>query len=171
VGSGHILVRAYDTLKDIYKSKGYSISQIPQLILENNLYGFDICPRAHQLACFAVLMKAKADDVSIHTKVDVTKHLICIIENNNFMEVDDKKYPHLRSFLQLRYNASMYGSLIRIPNDIDEAKIRKEFLQFQKERNLFADGICDNQTLELLFNQTNLLDGVYDCTVANPPYK
>ena len=171
MGSWHILVRAYDVLKDIYKAKGYSVSQIPQLILTNNLYGFDICPRAEQLACFAVLMKAKADDDSIHTKVNIAKHLLCIEENNNFLEVDSEKYPNLRSFLQLRYNASLYGSLIRIPKNTDEAKIRKEFIQFQASWPLLAGGICDNQTLELLLHQTNLLSYYYDCVVANPPYK
>ncbi|HHV17691.1 MAG TPA: BREX-1 system adenine-specific DNA-methyltransferase PglX, partial [Thermoanaerobacterales bacterium] len=38
MGSGHILVYAFDVLFDIYKSAGYSEREIPKLILENNLY-------------------------------------------------------------------------------------------------------------------------------------
>lgn len=61
-GSGHILVEAYETLKQIYLERGYQPRAIPRLILENNLYGIDIDDRAAQLAGFALLMKARADD-------------------------------------------------------------------------------------------------------------
>ena len=55
MGSGHILVYAFDVLYDIYLSAGYSEREIPNLILEKNLYGLDIDDRAGQLACFAFL--------------------------------------------------------------------------------------------------------------------
>jgi hypothetical protein len=61
-GSGHILVVAYDVLKVIYLERGYRPRDIPRLILEKNLYGLDIDDRAAQLAGFALLMKARADD-------------------------------------------------------------------------------------------------------------
>jgi len=61
-GSGHILVEAYDVLKAIYLERGYRMRDIPRLILEKNLYGLDIDERAAQLAGFALLMKARADD-------------------------------------------------------------------------------------------------------------
>jgi type II restriction/modification system DNA methylase subunit YeeA len=61
-GSGHILVEAYDLLKEIYRERGYSSRDIPRFILEKNLYGLDIDKRATQLASFALLMKARSDD-------------------------------------------------------------------------------------------------------------
>jgi hypothetical protein len=61
-GSGHILVVAYDVLKAIYLERGYQPRSIPRLILEKNLYGLDIDDRAAQMAGFALLMKARADD-------------------------------------------------------------------------------------------------------------
>jgi type II restriction/modification system DNA methylase subunit YeeA len=61
-GSGHILVEAYDILKAIYLERGYQPRAIPRLILEKNLFGLDIDDRAAQLAGFALLMKARADD-------------------------------------------------------------------------------------------------------------
>ena len=61
-GSGHILVEAYELLKEIYLECNYTPRDIPRLILEKNLYGLDIDDRAAQLACFALLMKARADD-------------------------------------------------------------------------------------------------------------
>lgn len=61
-GSGHILVEAYEVLKAIYLERGYQPRVIPRLILEKNLYGLDIDDRAAQMAGFALLMKARADD-------------------------------------------------------------------------------------------------------------
>ncbi len=67
-GSGHILVEAYDLFKAIYLERGYRLRDIPRLILEKNLYGLDIDARAAQMAGFALLMKARADDRRILSK-------------------------------------------------------------------------------------------------------
>ncbi len=61
-GSGHILVEGYDLFKEIYLERGYRLRDIPRLILEKNLFGLDIDDRAAQMAGFALLMKARADD-------------------------------------------------------------------------------------------------------------
>lgn len=61
-GSGHILVEAYDLFKAIYQERGYRAKDIPALILEKNLFGLEIDDRAAQLAAFALMMKARADD-------------------------------------------------------------------------------------------------------------
>lgn len=61
-GSGHILVEAYDLFKAIYQERGYRAKDIPRLILRNNLFGLEIDDRAAQLAAFALIMKARADD-------------------------------------------------------------------------------------------------------------
>ena len=62
VGSGHILVEAYDLFKEIYLERGYRLRDIPRLILEKNLFGLEIDDRAAQMAGFALMMKARADD-------------------------------------------------------------------------------------------------------------
>jgi type II restriction/modification system DNA methylase subunit YeeA len=61
-GSGHILVEAYDLLKVFYQERGYRAKDIPALILQKNLFGLEIDDRAAQLAAFALMMKARADD-------------------------------------------------------------------------------------------------------------
>ena len=61
-GSGHILVEAYDLFKAIYQERGYRAKDIPALILKKNLFGLEIDDRAAQLAAFALMMKARADD-------------------------------------------------------------------------------------------------------------
>jgi hypothetical protein len=74
-GSGHILVVAYDVLKAIYLERGYQPRAIPRLILEKNLFGLDIDDRAAQMAGFALLMKARADDRRLFTATDEAGNL------------------------------------------------------------------------------------------------
>jgi SAM-dependent methyltransferase len=64
-GSGHILVEAYDLFKAIYQERGYRGKEIPISILQKNLFGLEIDDRAAQLAAFALMMKARADDPHI----------------------------------------------------------------------------------------------------------
>jgi hypothetical protein len=67
-GSGHILVEAYDTIRDMYLQAGYDPKDIPTLILQHNLFGLDIDERATQMAGFSLLMKSTADDPNIINK-------------------------------------------------------------------------------------------------------
>ena len=75
-GSGHILVEAYDLLKEIYLERGYRLRDIPRLILSKNLFGLDIDDRAAQLASFALLMKARADDRRIFDRANGSESAI-----------------------------------------------------------------------------------------------
>jgi len=79
-GSGHILVEAYDLLKAIYQERGYRAKDIPRLILTKNLYGLEIDDRAAQLAAFALMMKARADDRRIFAE-RVQPHVVSIQES------------------------------------------------------------------------------------------
>jgi len=76
-GSGHILVDAYDLFKAIYQERGYRSRDIPRIILQKNLYGLEIDDRAAQLAAFALLMKARADDRNIFT-ARIQPHILAI---------------------------------------------------------------------------------------------
>ena len=79
-GSGHILVEAYDLLKAIYLERGYRARDIPTLILQKNLFGLEIDDRAAQLAAFALMMKARADDRRIFSS-GVQPHVLAIQES------------------------------------------------------------------------------------------
>jgi hypothetical protein len=76
-GSGHILVEAYDLFKAIYQERGYRARDIPSLILQKNLYGLEIDDRAAQLAAFALMMKARADDRRIFSS-GIQPHVLAI---------------------------------------------------------------------------------------------
>ena len=60
MGSGHILVYAFDVFLEIYRECGYSDRDAAINILQNNLYGLDIDGRSYQLAYFSVMMKARS---------------------------------------------------------------------------------------------------------------
>lgn len=62
MGSGHILVYAFDVFMQIYESEGWSQRDAAASIVQKNLYGLDIDRRAAQLAYFAVMMKARQYD-------------------------------------------------------------------------------------------------------------
>jgi hypothetical protein len=80
-GSGHILVEAYDLFKAIYQERGYRARDIPRLILQKNLFGLEIDDRAAQLAAFALMMKARADDRRIlDAEEKVQPHVLALQE-------------------------------------------------------------------------------------------
>ncbi len=68
MGSGHILVYAFDVLMQIYESEGYNPRDAAKLILEKNVYGLDIDCRAYQLAYFSLMMKARQYNRRIFTE-------------------------------------------------------------------------------------------------------
>jgi hypothetical protein len=82
-GSGHILVEAYDLFKAIYQERGYTAKDIPRLILQKKLFGLEIDDRAAQLAAFALMMKARADDRRIFS-TDATPNVLAIQESKGF---------------------------------------------------------------------------------------
>ncbi|MHC8315128.1 BREX-1 system adenine-specific DNA-methyltransferase PglX [Pseudomonas sp. LB3P31] len=81
-GSGHILVEAYKALKTIYEERGHRSRDIPQLILEHNLFGLDIDDRAGQLAGFALMMLAREDDRRIFSR-EVKLNVLSLQESSH----------------------------------------------------------------------------------------
>src|SRR5690606_1451500 len=73
---------AYNVLKAIYEERGFRSREIPQKILENNLYGLDIDDRAAQLSGFALMMLARADDKRIFTR-NISLNVLALQEGNH----------------------------------------------------------------------------------------
>ena len=82
MGSGHILVYAFDVLMEIYREVGYSDRDAALSIVENNLFGMDIDKRAYQLAYFAVMMKARSYNRRALTK-GISNNLAVVEESNS----------------------------------------------------------------------------------------
>ena len=184
-GSGHILVVAYDVLKAIYLERGYQPRAIPRLILEKNLYGLDIDDRAAQMAGFALLMKARADDRRLFTATDDAGNLqppklnVLSLQESKGMSVDELS-THLAPFKVQRAtiaalvetfeHAKTFGSLIQIPYALKtHLAVLPELLALVKESgDMYATAAADD--LLPLVQQAQVLAMQFDSVVANPPY-
>lgn len=121
IGSGHILVYAFDVLMQIYTSAGWSERDAAKSILENNLYGLDIDDRAGQLVYFAVMMKARKYSRRI-LNGEVNPNVFAI-QDSSFMTdefiayVAGKDYAMKADLTLLRStfkDAKEYGSILNV---------------------------------------------------------
>ena len=186
MGSGHILVYAFDVLYDIYLSAGYSEREIPNLILEKNLYGLDIDDRAGQLACFALLMKARSRNRRIFKKKP--KLNLCSIQESNGIPkeaieylVDPRKtelenYTHREEaeyLISVFHDAKEYGSILEVKEiDFDALERRIEELRKQSPGDVFeyqySEVLLDK--VPPLIQQARIMSQKYDVVCTNPPY-
>lgn len=158
MGSGHILVYAFDVLIDIYRSCGWGERDAAKSILRNNLYGLDIDRRAYQLAYFAVMMKARQYN-----------RRICSPENQpnlaNFADVmgadTDMLSGSIKRFAEQFAFADTYGSLMTVtaPADIDTA-----FSDFMPTFGL------NMRQFDMMMKIYKILSQKYDVVCTNPPY-
>ena len=159
MGSGHILVYAFDVLMQIYLSCGYTERDAAQNIVRNNLWGLDLDKRAYQLAYFAVMMKARQYDRRFLTR-GIKPNL------SHFQDLPVVNYDLLdepiKSFAVQFENADTYGSLISVKadNGIDEALDKYEQRMF----------IGDEEQIEYLMQLYKMLSQRYDVVCTNPPY-
>ena len=107
-GSGHILVEAYDVLKNIYLERLYRSRDIPSLIINKNIFGLDIDIRAAQLSSFALLMKARADDPLIFDKIQNGKVVLNVhsIESTEHLDLNEL-WSQLNLFNEQKKGASL----------------------------------------------------------------
>ena len=176
-GSGHILVEAYEVLKGIYLERGYQARAIPRLILEKNLYGLDIDDRAAQLAGFALLMKARADDRRLLDSP--IKLNVLSLQESAGMDLDEfagHLKPHgidrtvLSALLDTFTHAKTFGSLIQIQKVLEDGldELEEGIAKAIECWDVFARAAA--QDLVPLVQQTKTLAMKFDAVVANPPY-
>ncbi|HFM1282287.1 TPA: BREX-1 system adenine-specific DNA-methyltransferase PglX, partial [Escherichia coli] len=197
-GSGHILTEAYNVLKAIYEERGYRTRDIPQLILENNIFGLDIDDRAAQLSGFAMLMLARQDDRRIlgrgvrlnivslqESKLDIAELWTKLnfhqqaqrgsmgdmfTQGTSLANTDSAEYKLLMRTLALFTSAKTLGSLIQVPQE-DETAL-KTFLGGLYRLAVEGDIPQKEAAAELIpyIQQAWILAQRYDAVVANPPY-
>lgn len=180
LGSGHILVYAFDVLMQIYSAQGYSERDAAKLIVEKNLWGLDIDRRAYQLAYFAVMMKARQYNRRILTS-GIKPNLFVIDDNRALTpeiieyiaDGDSKIAADLRSISNDLTNAREYGSIINVqPVDFSGLIERIGVIAQSDELNLIAmenKRIACEKILPLV-NQAQALSQKYDVVCTNPPY-
>ena len=182
MGSGHILVYAFDVLMQIYESAGYTQRDAAKSILEHNLYGLDIDDRAFQLAYFAVMMKARQYNRRI-LNGETDCHVYAIIESNwiggayqyemgNFL-MSKEHQETLNYLLDAFKDAKEYGSILQL-EDRDYAGLMEawKYTASQTTGNfnltLWYDAV--EKAIPPLIEQAIVLSQKYDVVVTNPPY-
>ena len=174
MGSGHILVYAFDVLMQIYTSAGWDQREAAQSILKNNLYGLDIDDRAAQLAYFAVMMKAQQYDRRLLTR-GIQPNIYSIRESNGIqamtIEYFHKNDPKLKADIErivteIR-DAKEYGSILNI-TPVDFAGLYARFDEIRNDINMMQMSALDE--LLPLVKCAELLAQKYDVVVTNPPY-
>lgn len=178
-GSGHILVYAFDVLYDIYLKTNYSERDIPQLILEKNLYGLDIDDRAGQLASFALMMKARSKNKRIfRKKIDLN---VCSIQESNgitkeavdyFVGENEGQRGDVEYLVDVFKDAKEYGSILDVKKvnfDAIEKRIEEIKSASTKVYDLsYKDIILEK--LSPLIKQATIMSCKYDVSCTNPPY-
>lgn len=177
MGSGHILVYAFEVLMQIYLECGYTERDATSLILENNLFGLDIDDRAYQLAYFAVMMKARSYDRRILTR-NIKPNVYSIKESNFLADSwqkisDDEKFREIfQTVVDTFIDAKEYGSILNVPDsDYDYAlSVIDDFEQSVPVD--FEAQILRGKTddIRALVNQAKLMAKKYTAVVTNPPY-
>lgn len=176
MGSGHILVYAFDVLMDIYRSVGYTDRDAVQSIVQNNLYGLDIDDRAAQLAYFAVMMKACEYDRRFLRR-GVQPHLCAIAESAPLADLSPfgPEAPLAQTLLDTFRDAKEYGSILHVPlslADIQRLADRTAALQSGQHDTLLsmADNAQAAAAIQPLLAQAQILARQYDAVITNPPY-
>ena len=184
MGSGHILVYAFDVLMQIYTSVGYSERDAAKSILEHNLYGLDIDDRAYQLAYFAVMMKARQYNRRI-LNGENTCHVYAVQESNAVNRAHLKFFGaglsdlekntakmQLEGLLDILTDAKEYGSILDVP-EYNWALLRRFVGGIDDEVQISLESTGVEETAEELAKLIDLGETMarkYWVTCTNPPY-
>ncbi|WP_338225875.1 BREX-1 system adenine-specific DNA-methyltransferase PglX [Lactiplantibacillus paraxiangfangensis] len=175
MGSGHILVYAFDIFMKMYLEEGYSSREAAILIIKNNLYGLEIDTRAFQLAYFALMMKAREFNRKALRPNTITPNVFVFDEtdavNEDFLEMlDPSSKSDIEELIELFRNARELGSIIQIDKDYDYEELTKA-VENVDVTGLDVFGIQDAKTTMLkVLRIATMMTRKYEVTVTNPPY-
>ena len=184
MGSGHILVYAFDVLMQIYESAGYSQRDAAKSILEHNIYGLDIDDRAYQLAYFAVMMKARQYNRRI-LNGENTCHVYAIQESNSINRAHLKYFGagmddieknaakmQLEGLLDTLTDAKEYGSILNVESYNWEL-LRRFVAAEDTDGQISMDSVGVEDTAEQMNRLMDIGETMarkYWVTCTNPPY-
>ncbi len=176
-GSGHMLTYAFDLLVKIYEEEGHAPSEIPEKILTHNLFGLEICPRAAQLAQFALVCKAREQSRTAFRR-PVQPQVMCL--RDVVLTPEDMQawsaatgvklgQEELAQIHQFRENTETFGALIQPV--LDGEKLAALVAKIGEQAPA-GDLLVQNthRKLHLVLDQAEMLTQRYQVVVANPPY-
>lgn len=184
MGSGHILVYAFDVFMQIYENAGWSQRDAAQSIIQNNIYGLDIDDRAAQLSYFAVLMKARQYDRRILTR-GIEPNVYAVQESNGINRGQLKYFgagltdaeknaavSQMEGLLNTFNDAKEYGSLLNV-EDYDWELLEKFVENTDTESQISFDTYGLDETaeqLKQLIRIGKVMAQKYEVVATNPPY-
>ena len=186
MGSGHILVYAFDVLIQIYESMGYSRRMAVQEILKHNLYGLDIDDRAAQLSYFAVMMKALEYDKRFFNREEQPQPHVYAIQESNTVKREQLKYfgaglsesekatalEQMNGLLDTFTDGKEYGSILAVESY--DWKLLNRFagnMETLGQMNFDSYGILETQKKMLnLIEIGKVMAQKYWVISTNPPY-
>ena len=184
MGSGHILVYAFDIFMQIYENAGWSAREAAQSIVEHNIYGLDIDDRAAQLSYFAVMMKARQYDRRIFTR-GVRPNVYAIQESNGInreqlkyfgAELDEMEKNtailQIEGLLDTLVDAKEYGSILN-GDEYDWDLLRRWVNSTDTESQITFDTYGLDVTAEKLKELIEIgaiMAQKYEVVATNPPY-
>lgn len=180
MGSGHILVYAFDVLMEIYREGGYSDRDAALNIVENNIFGMDIDKRAYQLAYFAVMMKARS--YNRRALIQGIKNNLSVVEESNSIDrfecdglTNNKEKNKIGDYLVKTYkDAREIGTLQTVENqDYDSFRTYLNDIEKSAGQLNFLSTEWLNETLPLMFQltkQAEIMSKKYAVVCTNPPY-
>ena len=179
MGSGHILVYAFDVLMDIYRASGYSDRDAARSFLENNVYGLEIDERAFHLAYFALMMKAR----DYYRRILFRGIKLNVLEIREPESTLKKEFePYLNGYADLaKYlvetfkEAKEFGSILIMDHSEQEFVEFQDYLDSLKNEenpDIVAKAYIKEMVdiLNPLVRQAILLAKKYDVVITNPPY-
>ena len=179
MGSGHILVYAFDVLMEIYKESGYTERDAAAMIVQNNLFGLDIDDRASQLAYFAVMTKARSYDRRFLSR-GIKPNVLAIKESNRMgavvrdgLTMDAEMNAISRYLVDNFCDAKELGSIITAePKDYDAYIAYLDGCDGQGQLTMEdADWLQNTRPmLKALARQAKMLAAKYPIVCTNPPY-
>lgn len=175
MGSGHILIYAFDLFMKMYIEDGYSKRDAVSKIIENNIFGLEIDKRAYQLSYFALMMKGREYDRRFFRREP--KNNLYFFEDINvpdhfYEQIEDgQDKAALQDLLKPFSDATELGSIIKVNNkyDIDHLKEVINSLGFEDGLDLYGYGELQGKIIKTL-NIIKVMTNKYEVAVTNPPY-
>ncbi|WP_367376931.1 BREX-1 system adenine-specific DNA-methyltransferase PglX [Levilactobacillus cerevisiae] len=177
MGSGHILVYAFDVLMQIYSEEGYSSRDAATLILQQNLFGLEIDKRAYQLAYFALMMKARQYNRRALRPGNVEPNVFVFEDTDDISEefmtqIPNESRDQAADIVERFSNARELGSIIHFdsPEKYDFDELRQNIKAVQvDDLDIFGFQAMQEKLLRVL-KIAEVLREHYNVVVTNPPY-
>ena len=178
MGSGHILVYAFDVLIQMYKNAGYNERDAAQKIMQNNIFGLDIDNRAAQLSYFALMMKGRQYDRRFFER-DIEPNVYAIQESNEISEISIKKAvvepvetTIANHLINTFHDAKEYGSIIDVESK-DYDVLKNTLVAWKQNHDATLENVLVETDVDVLIplcQIAKVMSAKYDVVVTNPPY-